>query len=185
MYIIKKIELDNGMYKSSKIIDHTTKKIATALMLLETNVRNFVKEEFGTKAYEQSKIIDIHQIDQVCEPIVDSMLLYRLSDDPHSIHIYQRRTEVIDQSGWFTTGKVSQTTFKRTHIFELDEYTGLSPDEASSSSTNNYEPHVEMVAIGPNKKIKIPKEMTTIPMFDLIDELKKSDRFRSMLHNNE
>jgi hypothetical protein len=41
-------------------------------------------------------------------------------------------------------------------------------------------PHVEMVAVGP-AGIKIPKPMTISPMRDLINELKKSNKFMKRL----
>jgi hypothetical protein len=176
MYIIKKITVNGENYQSSKIIEHTNKKITSALILLENCARNFVKEEFGIKSFEQAKILNIHKIDQVCEPIVDGMLLYRLNDDPHRIHVYQRRSEVIDLNGWFSKSKVSQAQFKRTHIFELEEYArlGIGNDFDPISVI----PQIEMIPIG-SAGIKIPKLMTIGPMVNLFDELKKSDKFKA------
>jgi dynactin complex subunit len=179
MYVVKNITVDDKLYKSSKIVNYTTQKISVALALLEECARNFVKEEFGSKAFEQSKIIDIHRIDQVCEPIVDCMLLYRLNEDPHSVHVYQRRTEVVDLAGWFSTSKVPQSFFKKTHIFELEECTAMKTDNIDTC-VQTILPKIEMVEFGP-AKIKIPKPMTLAPICNLIDDLKKSSKFRARL----
>ena len=175
MYIIKKISVDDKVYQSSKIIDHTNKKISSALVLLENCARNFVKEEFGARSFEQSKVLDIHKIDQVCEPIIDGMLLYRLNDDPHRIHIYQRRTEVID-NGWIRTYHVPQSTFRKTHIFELEECTDFKLDENKNSKIPSDILEVEMV-VGP-AGIKIPEPMTHGPSLNLLNDLKKSPKFK-------
>lgn len=178
-YVIKLIVLkDNKEYLSSKIVDNTNKKISVALILLENAARNFVKEEFGVKAYELSKILDIHKIDQVNEPIVDSMLLYRINDDPHRINVYQKRTEVIDQNGWFSTTKVPQSYFKRTHIFELEEYNGFCVNDADTN-VSPIVPQIKMIPVGP-AKIKIPEPMTVSPICNMIEELKKSPKFKSL-----
>ncbi|XWV25871.1 hypothetical protein QJ857_gp1210 [Tupanvirus soda lake] len=178
MYFIKKITLKEGKeYESSQIVGHTKNKIAGALILLENVARDFVREEYGAKAYEQSKILDIHKIEQVCEPIVDGMLLYRLNDDPHRIHVYQRRTEVIDQNGWFSSAKIPVPQFKRTHIIELEQCEGISISESNANIASTIS-QVEMVPLGP-AGIKVPKPMTVAPICDLIDELKKCARFKA------
>ena len=176
MYIIKKISVDDKVYQSSKIIDHTNKKISSALVLLENCARNFVKEEFGARSFEQSKVLDIHKIDQVCEPLIDGMLLYRLNDDPHRIHIYQRRTEVID-NGWIRTYRVPQSTFKKTHIFELEECTDFKLDENQNSKIPSDIPEVKMVVSGP-AGIQVPEPMTHGPSLNLLNDLKKSPKFK-------
>ncbi|XWV24634.1 hypothetical protein QJ856_gp1150 [Tupanvirus deep ocean] len=178
MYFIKKITLKDGKeYVSSQIVGHTKNKIAGALVLLDSVAREFVKEEYGAKAYEQSKILDIHKIEQVCEPIVDGMLLYRLNDDPHRVHVYQRRTEVIDQNGWFSSAKIPVPQFKRTHIIELEQCESVSISETNANIASAI-PSVEMVPLGP-AGIKVPKPMTVAPICDLIDELKKCARFKA------
>jgi len=178
MYFIKKITLKEGKeYVSSQIVGHTKNKIAGALILLENVAREFVKEEYGANAYVQSKILDIHKIEQVCEPIVDGMLLYRLNDDPHRIHVYQRKTEVIYQSGWFSSAKVPVFQFKRTHIIELEQCEGISISETNANVPSSI-PRVEMVPFGP-AGIKVPKPMTVVPICNLIDELKKCARIKA------
>lgn len=188
MYFIKKIILDDKQgYQSSKIVDHTSKTISVALSLLENAVRMFVKDECGREAADQIKIIDIYKFDQVNEPMIDSMLLYRLTDDPHRIHVYQKKTTVVKVSGYiWGTSDTPTTFFRRTHIFELEEYSGsISPGTQNTINIPNSEntnvpsilPQVEMVPIGP-ARIKIPKPMTLAPMCNLIDELKKSAKFK-------
>jgi hypothetical protein len=178
MYVIKKITVIGENYQSSKIINHTNKKISFALSLLENCARDFAREEFGIKAFEQAKILDIHKIDQICEPIVDCMLLYRLNDDPHRIHVYQRRTEVVNQNGWFSTSKIPQSQFKKTHIFELEEYVGLIVNDNTNPNIFPFFPHARIVPIGP-ANIKVPESMTNPPFNKLLTELKNSIKFKA------
>lgn len=186
MYIIKLITLDNGTYISSKVVDYTTQTIGTALSLFEKSARNFVKEQYGIKAYETSSVIDIHSLDQVSEPIIDSVLLYRLTSDPHTIHVYQRQTVITEESGWFSTVEIVRNTFSKTHLFELEEHSC----DIEENIERSIPPTVDMVAFGP-AGISIPKSLTTAPMCDLIEELKNSKRFLdrfeyiSGLNNND
>lgn len=174
MYVIKKINVDGDVYMSSQIANYTNNKIAAALILLEMTAKDFVREEIGRDAAEQSKIIDILSVDQINEPLIDTILLYRLSDDPQRIHVYQRKTVVSKESGiiWGERDTVI-TKFKRTVVFEIEECVNF---KLASSENKSSEP-VDMVPVGP-AKICVPKPMTIAPMCDVIDELKKSSRFQ-------
>lgn len=176
MYIVKEIRVDDQKYISSSIVDHTNQKISTALSLLENATVSFIKSEFGKKASKQTKVLEIYNFDQVSEPIIDGVVVYRIVDDPHKIHLYQKITQVVERGNW--TWGVSQipiSTFKRTHIFELEEYTNIKIGDNNTESSY-IAPQLEYVSIGP-AGIKIPKPMTVAPMCNLIDELKKSPKF--------
>ncbi|AGC02148.1 peptidase C19 subfamily protein [Acanthamoeba polyphaga moumouvirus] len=182
MYFIKKINLDpNQNYKSCEIVDHTSKQIAAALLILENSARSFVKEECGREAGEQVKIIDINDFSQVHEPTLESMLLYRLSNDNHKIHVYQKKNKVTRVNGWITSSDYVVSEFYRVCIFELEEYNKLSISTVHANVSYQPIPE-EMVVI--NSGIKIPKIMTVAPMCDLINELKNSDKFRARYRAN-
>lgn len=169
MYFIKKIAVNDKLYKSSRIVDYTNNKISTALMLLENAARNYIKEEFGREASEQAKILDIYGFEQVSEPIDDCVLLYRLGDDPHHIHVYRKKTFRTEKPGYiYGSTIVEEKFFKRTHIFELEECEDI----------NIITPQVEMVPVG-FAGIKIPKPLTVAPFCNLISELKKSPKFQA------
>ncbi len=174
MYFIKKITVDDKNYKSSKIVDYTNKKISTALMLLENAARLYIKEEFGREASEHARILDIYNFDQVSEPIDDCMLLYRLGDDPHHIHVYRKKTSRVEKPGYiYGSTIIEEKYFKRTHIFELEECGNINiADSQIVTST----PQVEMVPVG-FAGIRIPKPLTQAPLCNLINELKKSTKF--------
>jgi len=174
MYFIKKITVNREKYESSEIIEHTIKTISVALSLLEQSAKNYVKEECGKQIGTDVKIIDIHNFNQINEPIVDSMLVYRLGTDPHRLHIYQRKTKIVPGTIY---GQSLIPEFHKIQIFELEEYRKLNLLDSTTLVSSSI-PQVEMVAIGP-AKVKIPKNMTVSPMSDLIDELKKSLRFQA------
>lgn len=195
MYFIKKITVDDKQnYQSSKVVDNTKKTIASALNLLQNSVRAFIKEEYGREASEQIKILDIHKIDQVNEPIVDCILLYRLVDDPHRVLVYQKKTVLVKATNWtWGTTDTLVPQFRRTHIFELEEYEKTldksvpqnnqiqSKAEMEDTIIDDTIVSVEMVQVG-SSKVKIPKPMTVAPMCDLIAELKKSERFKKLFN---
>lgn len=176
MYIIKKISVDDKLYLSSQIICYTPSKITSAMELFEKTAREYVGQEFGREAYEKSKIIDIHNIDQIAEPLVDGMLLYRLYENPNCIYVYQRKTTITKQNNWtWGTTDIITSQFKRTHIFELEEYNSI--DHKLTFMADPMLPSIEMVSIG-TSHIRIPKPMTVSPICDLIDELKNCKKFK-------
>jgi len=123
MHFIKRITFDDkNNYLTSKIIAHTNRGIAAGIQLLERVVKDFVRDERGLEAESSAKIIDIHKIEQVSEPIVDGILLYRLENDPHRILVYQRKTTVVPLTSWtWRTIDTATPSFYRTNLFELEE----------------------------------------------------------------
>jgi hypothetical protein len=171
MYLIKKISFNNGFYQSSKIVNHTNKTISVALHVLDDVIFNFVKEECGRQSAENTHIIDIESLAQVTEPITDCIVLYRISSDPHTIYVYQKKSATAD--GWFGYTTLVHE-FKHICNYELEEYTGISMNEVESIEANR---NIELVPFG-SIGIRIPKMMTVAPMCHLISDLKNSDRFK-------
>lgn len=171
MYFIKKITLDDKQsYQSSQIVDHCTNQVS-GKSLLENAIKTFTKEEYGRDAAEQIKILDIKDLTQVNEPIVDGILAYRLQDDPNRVHIYQRRTNITQVKNW--TWGMSDTTvisFRRTNIFELEEYSNLNVGAISITETKE-----TVTFISPRTRIIKPSG------FNFIEHLKNSPRFQARL----
>lgn len=178
MYIIKNITINDNTYVSSRIVAHTYETIKNALALLESCSKNYVKTEFGQTAYDNAKIIDLLNFDQIAEPQIDGILLYRLIDDPHRIHVYERRTKMIEQSGWLGSYQTTAAKFGKTGIYELEEYEKIKNDSREESRIIDDVTPMETVTVN---NIKIPKAMRMEPMKSLIIELKKSKMFLEKL----
>ena len=175
MYFINKIMINNkGQYVDCEIVDHTSKTISVALPLLETCAKRFINKECGEQISATAKVIDIHDFNQVSEPLIDTMLIYRLVSDPHHLHIYQRKTSIV--SGTFY-GKSTAIEFNKVKIFSLKEYNKINEQDCAIEQATD---PVELVAFGPSK-IKIRKEMTMAPMCNIITELKNSKKFKEKL----
>lgn len=169
MYFIIKTVVDDKQHPILfEIITHTN-KISAAITLLEQSARTFIKEERGKQESESAKVIDIHNFSQVNEPMLDTMLIYRLSADAHSLHIYQRKSSVVP-AGWIYN-QTTASEFRRVLIFSIVAY-----DTLNAVNIPPPPPPMELVEIGP-AKIKVPKAMTVVPMCKVIEELKKSERF--------
>ena len=182
MYVIKAILVEGDIYKGSRFINCTCKTISSALNMLDNAVREHLREEVGREASVNANIIDVHSLDQVVEPVIDGMVCYRLSDDPHRINVYQRKTAVIKQNNW-TWGQtdVATTTFKRAVIFELEDCEKDTFERLQDAKTTiSY----EMTSVGP-AHIRLPKQMTIAPMCNVITELKKCEAFQARLAISE
>jgi hypothetical protein len=179
MYLIKNILVDGERYVSSKIAGHThSKNFSAARDLMVAIALEMVTEEFGRIAGNNAKIIDIHSMDQIVEPPLDGMLLYRLAEKPEVIMIYQKRTTSVEQTGYLWSSKATLTEFKKTNVLEIEETTIVTSNIKMHSEIKL--PTIEMVSAGPSGRIQIPKPMQQSPMCDLIEELKKSVRFQSL-----
>jgi hypothetical protein len=185
MYFIKKIIVDNDKYVSSEIVGHA-KSISTALTLLEQNTIMFIKDQVGKQISDNAKIIDILNLEQISEPDIDTMLIYRVEQNPHRLYVYQRKTISVDVPNWtWGTSKKNVTDFKCVSYFELEEYAEIINFTNNSRIINftndsRVVSEFEMVTINIGKsKIKIPKQMTIAPMADVLVELKNSPKFKS------
>lgn len=160
-YIIKEITVDNDEYVSSRISKMSIKGIGNALKKLTESAKEYVKDKYGSESAKNTDIIDIINLTQVCEPLVDAVLLYRLESDPHKIYAYRRLTQVKEQPGWtWGSTKVVCVSFKRVCIFELEE---IADQESSVKEQVEEE----------DRQVK----MTILPMNDLLVELKKNQSF--------
>lgn len=182
MYFIKQINIDDKLgYQSSKIINHTTKHIQSALKLLDTSLRHFVKEERGRDDAEQINVTDIKKLEEVIAPIKDCIMAFRLESDPYKIYVYQRKTHIVKTTGWWSGKDAAMVEFRLTDIFELEEYHKFIGSTKNSLNSLILE---DLVPTGPSK-IKIPKKMTISPMRDVITELKNSIKFRNRFSEPE
>lgn len=164
---IKKIKLDNNIYLESQIIDHVKKE--TSINLLEQNVFDFIKEELGREAFEQAKINDVDNLNNIPEPAIDGITLFRIINHPNQIHVYQKKTITTRINNWtWGTSNIFNTQFKRIYIFEL-EYTNLTIKNKSSSQKHMIHPD-----------IKNQRPTRENPIFNVIQELKNSTKFRQM-----
>ena len=195
MYFVKRIIVNLGSsYGSSQIVAHTNKTISVAKTLLEETVKNYVREEKGRDALEQCKILDIHDLTQVSEPLVDGILLYRLENDPHRILVYQRKSSVVPSKSWmWATIEAIVPTFCLTNIFELEEYASLKLNETSVMNTeskgfqslsNNSELETIHLNVNPDgstgDKVTIAIPLGSIPKGNLLDDLKKYKKFQDL-----
>lgn len=176
MYFVKKIVVDSEKYVSSEIVGHA-KTISTALSLLERNAISYIRDQVGRQISDNAKIIDILNLEQINEPDVDTMLIYRLEQNPHRLYIYQRRTITVDIPNWtWGSSKKNIVEFKCVLHFELEEYSQISDFE----SLPKIKPEIEMVTINIGRsRILIPKQMTVAPMADVLAELKNSPKFKN------
>ena len=182
MYFIIKINIDDkGLFVSSDMVSHTNAGIISAQQLLLKETKAYVAELAGIVVADGIKIIDIHSFNQVNEPIIDSVLVYRLELDPHRLHIYQRQSKI---TSGLIYGKAITTEFRKIKIFELVEYTNLILEVGNFESNTKTKKQIDMVPHGP-ANIKVPKTLTISPMCDLISSLKSSPMFKKKYSESE
>lgn len=179
MYFILEITIDeNGKHSNYKIIDHVNgNKPSLALAKLEEVAMNFVKNVGGEMMAKDTKIVDIISFDQICEPIIDKLLVYRLDVEPYFLHIYQRKTNIIPGRIY---GQTTTTEFRNIKIFVIEEYEKMSNVPAGEKMQTRELATVDVE----NERVKVPKNMTDAPLCDMIKpmntmltELKKDDFF--------
>src|SRR5690606_9839085 len=107
-------------------------------------------------------------------PTVDGLTCYRLSDDPHRVFLYRRKTSIVKQPNW-TWGEteVPVVSHQRVAIFELEECESMFD---TLHTMRNPRPELEMVTVG-KSDLRIPKMLTQAPMCDVITELKNNPVF--------
>lgn len=115
MYCIIKISIDKTeKYLSSEIIGYVNSDIKD--VMLEQIAINFVKEQRGMQGFDDCKVINIKTFDQVSEPLIDRMLMYRITDDLSKIHVYNK---ISKQISGYVYGQTVTTEFNKIKIFEL------------------------------------------------------------------
>lgn len=175
MYFIIKININNNeSFISNEIMSHIPTNITLAQYQLIKEAKIYIAELAGSDVANNIKIIDIHSFDQITEPVIDSVLMYRLGVDAHRLHIYQRKTKIARGRLY---GETLITEFTKVKIFELIEYTNLIPQKITDHKTsklnllNEHTEHIEMVFHG-STNIQVPKFLTMSPMIDVISSLK-------------
>lgn len=187
MYFVKRIIIDDkSSYVSSQIVTHTNKTISLAKTLLEDTVKDYVREEKGREAADSMKILDIHDISQVNEPLIDGILLYRLETDPHKILVYQRKSNIEQSKTW--TGYIVETLvskFRQTDVFELEEYGGFKLEFSAQKAEIKTSPlprkncDTEMFEVNQGGP-KVPVPVGGASKGNLLDDLKNSDKFKHL-----
>lgn len=183
MHFILKIAVDEkGNLSVGDIIDHCFEnKVLVSRALLENTVRKYITDECGRNTGAEMKIIDIKNFSQICEPSIDTMLVYRIDVEPNILHVYRRKT--IPVPGWIMKDS-TLVEFRKVQIFALKTYDRLSQNITEKQNNSTKEIHTEMVLHG-EKKLRIPKSFTIEPMCKLIDELKKFPKFADCRKNLE
>lgn len=160
LHFIIKINIDvNNSFRSNEIISHTNLGITIAKKLLEKETRSHVSLLTGntTNLDFIPKIVDIHSFDQVAEPIIDTVIIYRLDSNPHRLHVYQRKSIIVPARGW---GQKAISEFRKICIFELNEYACINTDIH------------DIVRYG-KTNIHVPEILTTEPVQNLLSSIKK------------
>jgi len=181
-FIIKNnIDLD-GSFQSNEIVGHTTTGIASAQSQLLSSIRTYVTELAGKEMANSLKIIDIHSFSQVSEPIIDTLLLYRLETDPHSIHVYQRKSSIMPGNLW---GEKIKIDFNKIKIFTLVEYDRVSaPPPPPFRSQSERELSIKSGLTDSSSPSKTSDNLRSSPKgksdisVDLIQSLKSSPVFK-------
>lgn len=176
MYIVIKELVDEKGFKGRpEIVDGTVGTIKEASTLFLHVVKKYIKNECGTEIADESKIIDIKTFEQICEPLIDTILIYRLENDHSTLYLYRRKTKIIPGTIW---GQTTISEFRLIQVYTLLEF-------QKYDVIKNEELDIEMIPAGPSK-ILIPKQYTIAPLVNLIAELKTSKHFiaRQNMENN-
>lgn len=110
-FVIKNNIDKRGAYVSNEIVAHSATD--------NTNVLDNAVVAFARSHGGNDVVIDVHSLDQIVEPLTDTMLLYRVIDVPNQIHVYQRISE---QVSGYIYGQSTVTEFIKINVFELAKY---------------------------------------------------------------
>jgi hypothetical protein len=114
MYIILRVFLNKLQQPETFQVVKTTKKyISSAMQLLKEAAYETVTELCGIETPRE--IITIDNFKQIIEPPIDTAVIYQLSSNPHQLHIYRRKTEIL--SGWIYTS--TNVSFRRVCMIVL------------------------------------------------------------------
>lgn len=110
-FVIKNNIDKRGTFVSNEIVAHAAADNAN---VLDDVVVAFAKSRGG-----KDMIIDVYSLDQIVEPLTDTILLYRVMDVPNQVHVYQRISE---QVSGYIYGQSTVTEFIKINVFELAKY---------------------------------------------------------------
>lgn len=158
MYYIIREKIDDKGNKLIPEICDMASYISEALYLLSNTCKTEIRNEWGTSESE-NKIIDINDLSQVSEPLIDSILIYRIVNTPHILYLYQRRTKVVKGLVW---GETTSSEFKLIQIYYLVEYDHPRNKINIDANNDNYQ---------------IKKSNPCIDMSSVFDELKNHELF--------
>lgn len=122
MYFVIRNEIDpSGKYISSEIVNHVSLSSSDSdgTDILMESIKSFVSVLSGSEEADSLKIINIDSLDTVSEPLIDSVIAYRINSDPNNIHIYRRKTHIIQGRLY---GQTVVPEFKKIKIFSLVKY---------------------------------------------------------------
>ena len=170
------IEINNEKEKSSEIsiCDHFFGSIKDAVIFFENSIKDFIKNNYGTIVADSFSITPIDNLSNIIEPEHLGPYIYRLNEDPYTLYIYRKYQRSIP--GW-VWGKSMENIFEPYRIFKLKEYEKLSfSNFKSENKTLSLSNSDDFVSVGKGS-MKIPKQMTSSPFADVLNSLKKSDKF--------
>ena len=169
MYFVSRININkNGSFGSMEIVDHA-KYISEAKNLLILITKQHLEKEYGSLIISTTKILDIQSFTQVVEPIIDSVLIYRLETDPHSLHIYQRKSIIVPGRVY---GQSVTSEFRKSMIFGVNEYTKTISESNTSDKNETLIPNRTDI-----KKISVETHSKSPLMANLLSSLKQSPKF--------
>lgn len=122
-YVIKNTfdkELSLGAPNTPRLLETNIVNQGDDETILDSSVLEFVKNECGTRTVSNLKIIEINGLDQVCEPIIDTPLIYRVKSESNRLYVYLRESQVAPAGYFYRQSVVS--TFWLAHIFTLTEF---------------------------------------------------------------
>ena len=170
LYLIYKADIDEqGLVQPAIVIDHAF-TISLALKRTERNARDLIAKTCGDQTATDCKIIDILKLEQVNEPLIDTVLIYKLSNDPHCLHVYRRQTKIVLGRLY---GSSTIPEFKKVAIFYSSEYTKLK-EVLEKKSFVPSPPPLKMIAVD---EIEIVPSEVKGTVADMLKELVTSPKF--------
>jgi hypothetical protein len=160
--IIESVQTNSDI--ALKVLKHVKGKAAGLALLWET-VQEFISLEGGRAQGLDSAIIDVKSTDNIPQPDgLDGFYVYRSVDDCDKLFLYRKQTKV--NRGYIMNSV--DVCWELMKTFYLCSYDGL------DGFTIRHE--VDLVVTG-SSKVKVPKPMTISPFVEMLDELKKNNRF--------
>ena len=146
---------------------HTSLGMAFATNQLENCAKEYIKEEFGNSALNGLEMKNYETIIDH-EQLKIGVYLYKGSNAIYVYHKYEKLTPGLI---W---GKSSIPVFECIRIFILKQYDGLKNERKQDE--------VEFVKVN---RVNMPRPMTISPFADVINSLKKSEKFLKRQNSDE